>query len=172
MVIFNWEQTSKRNTYPEYEYGLINTIISLNHLFDWTLKDEEIISESGKDNCLKLLNPYEPSDKIPRDFNPYYKKRTFPSTNPYQFTIRLLANKAKHFKKVPIVKGKKGPICSVSGTFGAGDDDSYSGYFTQYKYVVEINGRDEDVSDVISTTIDTWKKFFSDENNYLDKDFI
>ncbi|WP_429236140.1 hypothetical protein [Aeromonas salmonicida] len=150
-------------SHPEYDFLLFNLVVSLNHLFDWFLK-ENSISEHTKSKCIIKFNPFISLDDIPSDFKGYYKKlNAFPPLNEFQEVIRKLCNKAKHFKKKTIESQGKNYTC------GAGDDsvecgnpEIVCGTFNHYLYFVEISGEDINLEALISKHLIDWECFLND----------
>ncbi len=148
------------SVHPDYDYTLFNIVLSLNHLFEWYLKDKDVV-DTRKNECISLLNPFNDLTKVSYDFKELYDSlKTFPKTNKYQEVIRLLCNKAKHFKKRNLEKQEK-HYTSVCGspTMAAGGEFAYCGAYDHYLYYVEIKGQDIDLITIINTLINTWIDF-------------
>ena len=146
------------DTHPEYDYAMFDVVVSLNHLFEWFLKDKTI-PEQERLKCIKEFNPFQSPYDVSSDFKKLYKKLDlFPKTNEPQLNIRLLCNKAKHFKKTQIeTQGKN--ILSTAGNMYAGNVNSVAAYFERYKYSVDINGTTEDLQELMEKLINQWSEF-------------
>jgi len=154
-----WENNQLRNcsTHPEYDYILLNIIFAMNHIFEWYLKDIEL-SDGKKLECIKLFNPYSETD-YPCEFKTLYKKLVdYPNVNEYQKTIRLLCNKAKHFKTAIIERQEKHFISSF-GNSRFSENGSSFGSFDHYSYFVEINSNNVDLLKLISSQLSKWEEF-------------
>ena len=70
----------KCNSHPDYDFLLFNVILSMNHLFEWFLKDDSV-SQDKKLECIKSFNPYSERGKVSRDFTSLYGQlEDFPKT--------------------------------------------------------------------------------------------
>lgn len=86
-------------TYIRIIISFFNIILSMNHLFEWFLKDENV-PQDKKMGCIKIFNPYRTEDNVSRDFKSIYSQLDdFPEVNRSQELIRELCDKAKHLKK-------------------------------------------------------------------------
>ncbi len=89
---------------PRDSYTLFNLVLTLNHLFDWAVKDERI-DERVRMNCVREFNPYNVGQISDAENNfPIYRHHSlmpFPPTNPQQWLIRQVANRVKHLKASP-----------------------------------------------------------------------
>ena len=140
--------------HPDYDHLLFNVVLSVNHLFEWFVKDKKV-SEPIKLECIKLFNPYSSPYDVSGDFKYLYRKLTdFPKLNNEQSVIRQLCNKAKHFKKTEIEKQERNDI-SVAGVMRCGDP---LGAF-HYIYTVENDGKDELLTELLKSNLDQWDRF-------------
>ena len=145
--------------HPDYDHLLFNVVLSVNHLFEWFVKDKKV-SEPIKLECIKLFNPYSSPYDVSGDFKYLYRKLTdFPKPNKEQLVIRQLCNKAKHFKRTEIEKQEKTDI-SVAGVMACGD---HLGAY-HYIYTVEIEGNDELLNEVLKVNLARWDKFIKGKN--------
>ncbi len=145
---------------PEYDYILLNIILGMNHLFEWYLKDENI-DEKLRLQCVERFNPFVSPNDVSSNFKSSYKKiDKFPPTNAHQEVARKLCNKAKHFKKKDIEKKDKHHT-AVDGsiTMQDGGPLASDGAFSHYIYTVEVGGKDQDVSQIMSLLLDDWVSF-------------
>ncbi len=155
----NWEHDQLRNcsTHPEHDFILFNIILAMNHLFEWFLKESEI-SNDAKLECIKVFNPYCKADNLHEFKKLYDQIAAHPNVNEYQKTIRMLCNRAKHFKKKPIEKQKKNFTSSFGNVRFSKTGTSWGG-FDHYLYVVEINNKEIDLSELISIQLGHWNSF-------------
>ncbi len=86
---------------PSDSYTLFNLVLTLNHLFEWVVNDEDI-REEGRIECVKQFNPYREEQRKEAERSiPIYKMYSFhpfPQTNPQQWLTR---HRAKHLKASP-----------------------------------------------------------------------
>ncbi|MFT5849152.1 hypothetical protein [Psychroserpens sp.] len=158
---FELEKLQNCSTHPDYDFILFNIVIGLNHLFDWYLKEEDL-TEEQKINCINSFNPYQSLDRVSREFKSLYRKiENFPQINAYQESIRDLSNKAKHFNKTQIIEKQDRNYTVTCGSPLAtcGNDKAVSGGFDHYIYSIKINGSDENLQQVISALIISWRGF-------------
>jgi hypothetical protein len=143
--------------HPEYDFILFNLVLGLNHLFEWYLLDEDT-PETAKHICIQRLNPFEPGDRIPRDFNQLYDGiQSFPEMNHHQQAIRQLSNKAKHFKKTEVEHSSKNYTCGCGEPgMECGEPGALAGAFNHYVYSVNIQGSDVGLLAVATALIDEW----------------
>ena len=146
--------------HPEYQYLIFNIVISLNHLFEWFMKNNQVIDENKK-NCIKNFNPYKSSDDVNKDFMKFYDELDeFPPINEYQLLIRKLCNKAKHFNIRPIEERKKQDItCAGESSMNCGEISAVCGNFVYSYFVHNDNGDDICIKSLISEQIVKWKIF-------------
>jgi len=145
-------------SHPEYDYAMFDAVLSLNHLFEWFLKDKTIL-EPKRLECIKLFNPFQSYNEVSGDFKKLYTKlNIFPEANNFQYNIRLLCNKAKHFKKTTIETQERNTL-SVAGNMYAGNANAVAGYFKRYKYSIDINGSIEDLQELMEKLILQWSEF-------------
>lgn len=143
--------------HPDYDYLLFNITVSINHLFEWCIRDEEL-DEEKRLECIRRFNPYESRDDVARDFEKLYRKLSiFPDVNEKQLVVRQLCNKAKHFKKTGIEKQTRNEI-AVCGVMCCGDR---LGQF-HYQYDVEINKSDIKLNTVLAEIHNEWESFMSE----------
>jgi len=145
-------------THPEYDYSMFDSVLSLNHLFEWYLKDDSIPDVKRLD-CIKRFNPFQSFDKVSRDLKKYYKKiSSFPDINKNQKYIRLLCNKGKHFKKT-VIETQERNILATCGNMYAGNITAVASYFERYKYSVEVDGKTFDIQHMIEDLLEQWVFF-------------
>lgn|GEM_PF-2626760 len=144
-------------SHPDYDYLLFNVTVSVNHLFEWCIRDKNL-DENIRLECVKRFNPYETPYDVPRDFHGLYKKiETFPVVNEEQLVIRQLCNKAKHFKKTNVETQSRKNI-SVCGVMRCGDRLCQF----HYQYDVEISNSEKKLNVVLSEMLDKWGTFINE----------
>lgn len=152
---------SKCKSHPEYDYLVFNLVISLNHLFEWFLKDEKI-NDDAKIQCIKKFNPFQEGN-VNSDFRHLYRKAIdidSPKINQYQLVLRRLCNNAKHFKNTKIeVQNKHYTCCAGDPHMVAGSPDAVAGNFDHYSYLVEINDVQINLEEIIQVQLDNWINF-------------
>ena len=152
------------NLHPDYDFLLFNIILSMNHLFEWFLKDENV-PQDKKMGCIKIFNPYRTEDNVSRDFKSIYSQLDdFPEVNRSQELIRELCNKAKHFKKknVEVQDGNYIVECG-NESMECGNPDTVCGGFDHYIYFVEVDGDQKNLEVLISSLINKWSDFVENE---------
>lgn len=161
------DELNQCSTHPEYDYALFNIVVGMNHLYEWYLKDREFSLER-KLKCVETFNPYSslrvvPSDLKKLDENLYAKCASFPKLDVNQVAIRGLCNKAKHCKTEPQEVQIKN-YTSVVGAkhMQAGEPEAECGGFDHYIYIVEIDGIDENLEELVKTQLKKWLPFFRD----------
>lgn len=143
--------------HPDYDYLLFNITVSVNHLFEWFIRDNNL-NEDIRLECIRKFNPYENPYVVTRDFHNLYKMLpTFPELNERQLVIRQLCNKAKHFKRTDIERQSKKNI-SVSGEMRCGDQ---LGAF-HYQYYVKIANSDKRLDIVLTEILNEWELFINE----------
>ena len=134
-----------------YEYKLLNLILSLNHLYDWVVKDENL-SADIRNQCERLFWPY--SDRS--------------NYNTKQYLIRKLSNRGKHFKQA---ENDPGQGTELQNAFCAGMPDAIAGNAfareTKIFLYVEHDGVKYDVESLIKELFDEWKSFL-EEKDYIE----
>jgi hypothetical protein len=165
----DWKQL--HNSDPEEKtYAMFNLIMTLNHLFDWVLKDQNISFEK-KIRCIRAFNPYKSMEKVSPDFKEFYDQLPErPPTRTEQYLVRSLSNKAKHLLQTPSTE-------SVTNTvyLGAGSPDAYCNgpkAFAGFHeiivtHVVGDDGEDYDLKDICTTLIHDWGDFFRAESLFV-----
>jgi hypothetical protein len=157
---FELQRLQNCRCHPDYDYLLFNITVSINHLFEWCIKDSSL-DEQSKLECIKKFNPYERPNDVPGALkNLYNKIPNFPVVNEKQLLIRQLCNKAKHFKKVEIEKQSKNNI-SESGVMQSGDQ---LGAF-HYRYHVEVQQNDVKLDDLLLEIRVEWESFINENGS-------
>jgi hypothetical protein len=115
----DWKQLA--NSDPKKKsYALFNLVMTLNHLFDWFLKDPGV-SQRRKLRCIQAFNPYK--KKASPDLKRLFEKLpTFPQKNINQYLVRCVCNKAKHAKLTPALSRSE-----VTAFIGTGDPRAFAG---------------------------------------------
>ncbi|MFK3872617.1 hypothetical protein [Pseudoalteromonas rhizosphaerae] len=154
------EELKSCSEHPKYDHLIFNIVFSINHLFEWYLKDSNI-SDDLKLQCINKFNPFDNYQNVAPGVKGFYQTEgIFPTTNIPQKTIRKLCNNAKHFNATPIEKQDKNYTCLAgSGAMEAGEPLAQAGQFDHYTYSVEINGIEEDLVGLLSRQIDEWNAF-------------
>ena len=156
------EELTSCSEHPKYDHLIFNIVFSLNHLFEWYLKDSNI-SDTSKLQCINKFNPFDSFQNTARGLRAFYPAESdFPETNVFQKNIKKLCNNAKHFNSTPIEKQGKNYICVAGSDFmEAGEPLAQSGQFDHYTYSVGINGIDVDLVDLLRRQISEWDRFLS-----------
>lgn len=163
--VFEFNKLKEETNNPEYDYALFNIILTLNHLFEWYILDNSIC-ENRKIECIKIFNPYEKLEYVPRHLEKIYKKiRTYPNENKNQTNIRKLSNDAKHFKQLKLEKQSKN-YTSVFGSFQFGPQNQF-GSFDHYIYFVKINEININLEDIIESLLNLWSNFITQDSDAL-----
>lgn len=140
---------------PEYEYHAFNLIVGLNHLFEWAFKEG---SYERKVACFARFNPFD--GKVSCDFKGILSEFKEPcKVNSYQMTIRQLCNSAKHFKKKETFKPKANVIATM-GSLHMGSEVAFMGAASHYSYLVDVDGIDVDISELLKFQVEAWNDFF------------
>jgi hypothetical protein len=150
------------NKLEQNDYYLVfNVLVSINHLFDWVLNNDNIPIER-KERCIKLFNPYENKNEF-GNFRKYYQKiNEGIEINTNQQIIKALCNNLKHFKK----RNKYGDVdenkkyLAVSGNIVCGGANAIAGYYEEYTFIVKSdNGKEIDLIELLRDAINEWEKF-------------
>ncbi len=147
-------QLQNCSLHPEYDFAIVNLVLSMNHIYEWCLLDEDIGAEQ-KQECVRRFNPYSPNDNLPRDLKKKYPENEFPQVNLYQEALRSLSNKAKHFKKkrVEIQTPNYTALCGEE-SMQCGELATTCGAFDHYLYFVEIDDRDVGLEQMLSDQLE------------------
>lgn len=166
---YDWKQLS--NSEPRIKsYAMFNLVTTLNHIFDWVVKDEDV-SEDRRLLCITLFNPYKTAKSVSSDFKELYDRLPeFPPTNTEQYLIRSLCNKAKHLLQTPSTEAVTNTIY-----FGAGHPEMYCGgpkAFTGYHesiitHSLEHDGKMHDVKVLCETLMCDWQEYFRTERMFF-----
>lgn len=70
---YNIGRLSLCDNHPEYDYAMFDAVLNLNHLFEWFLKDKDIL-EQKKLECIKIFNSFQSPYDVSGDFKKLYKK--------------------------------------------------------------------------------------------------
>jgi hypothetical protein len=159
----------KSNSEKEICYSIHNAITSINHIFDWILSNDAISYEYKK-LCFIEFNTYKEDEKKGKDYKIYFQADLFPERNDNQFIIRELCNNYKHYKVKKIEMTNKKANSAQLGTTCLGGSNAYTGYYENYKYVVDFEGKEIIIPDIIKNGIDEWKLFLSDNTNLITGD--
>lgn len=146
--------------HPNYDFLVFNIILSMNHLFEWFLKDENI-PQDKKIGCIKTFNPYRTENNVSRDFKSIYGQlEDFPEVNRSQELIRELCNKAKHFTKKKIeVQDRNYTVECGYESMECGNPDAVCGEFDHYIYFVEVDGNQMNLELLMACLINRWAGF-------------
>ena len=150
--------------YIEYSYDLLNLIFSLNHLYEWYIKDKDIPNEK-RDICIETFFPYENGESIGiKEVENYLKERKL-ETNTKQFLIRKVCNNTKHFLRRdndPDQKMQKNfTACAGSGVYaGTG---RCAGEYDKYNYYLEHNDQKYDLLEILDKLMAEWEEFLAEE---------
>ena len=140
---------------PECEYHAFNLVVGLNHLFEWAFKEGDF---ERKVSCFARFNPFQ--DEVSRDFKEVLSVFKEPcKVNPYQMTIRQLCNGAKHFKKKANYQSKRN-VTAVMGSLHMGSEVAAMGAFSHYSYLVDIDGTDVEILELLKVQVEAWSDFF------------
>lgn len=146
--------------HPRYDYLLFNLVTTVNHLFEWYLKDGSVDGERKK-ACIRLLNPYSCKGRVPEELKEICSK-TWDSAavNLKQEAIRKLSNKSKHFKKREQSKVQRERYPAVCGELAmqCGEPTAVCAYL----YEVQIGEYDQwsNLVIVLGELLDEWRAFF------------
>jgi hypothetical protein len=146
-------------------YSIFNTILDINHLFDWVLKNDNY-EEDYKRECVKIFNGYTDIKSIPYDFREHYDKNNFPQINNNQKLIRDICNNLKHYKikkHTPDVTEKKQylSVCSNKNMV-CGNRKAVCGYYEEYQFILKDNNANEiDVYKLLQNILDEWDMFLT-----------
>ncbi|MDD5587418.1 MAG: hypothetical protein PHY92_10785, partial [Alphaproteobacteria bacterium] len=117
-------------------YDLFNFLCTIEHLHDWTEKDGSILKTDIPDNRAGTLN-----------------------------VVRLLCNRAKHFKKVRTdQKGKVGetaPDTCVKKGYGMGRFGVGLYGVGEPSYTVDVEGTETHVLQICKEAMAIWEKFMA-----------
>jgi len=146
MCRHNYRLFSNKEDNKHYEYKLLNLILSLNHLYDWVIKDENL--------SLYIRNQCE------KKFYPYSDRSNF---NTKQYLVRKLSNRGKHFKQV---ENDPSQGVELQKAFCADMPDAIAGNAfsreTRMFHYVEHDDVKYDVESLCKELFDEWKFFFED----------
>ena len=111
--------------------------------------------------CIETFNPFNSPYDVSGDFKQLYRElKDFPKPDLYQVTIRKLCNKAKHFKINKIEQQDKNYTAICGGVnMQCGNPNAACGAFDHYLYYVEIEGKDINLSNILSAQIEKWTAF-------------
>jgi NADH:ubiquinone oxidoreductase subunit len=144
-------------------YALFDMLITINNLFEWTLKYYNEDEEKRK-KCIIMFNPYLENDKIPYAYKSDYRSMPSLKPNEAQYIIRKIVNNIKHYE-VKVVNTKEGKTnCAQAGQVYAGGFNAFAGYY-ELTFLVTIkdennNDISHDLLSLLETLIDKWKSFF------------
>ncbi len=157
------------NKYENFGYNLFNLVCTLNHLFDWFLMDD--VDENIKVKCIIKFNPYDIEEiekkkkKKKENFNTidalYFKTNYNVLFNTNQFLVRKLCNKAKHFKRLPLLNTEREYTSTLNG-FSLGQ--SSLGSFKNDSYYVNHQNFDYNIEIIVDELMNEWKSFLSENN--------
>ena len=166
---YDWKQLSNSDP-SKKSYAVFNLITTLNHMFDWVVRDEDV-SEGKRLLCITLFNPYKAAKSVGADFKELYEKLPeLPTTNTEQYLVRSLCNKAKHLLHAPSTESVENTIY-----FGAGHPEMYCGgpkarvgyHEIIITHTVEDGGNVHDVKVVCETLMNDWQDFFRKEGLFF-----
>ncbi len=152
------------NLHPNYDFLLFNIILSMNHLFEWFLKDENV-PQDKKMGCINMFNPYRTKNNVSKDFLCIYGQLDdFPKVNRSQELIRELCNKAKHFIKKNIEVQDRNYIVECGDeSMECGNPDAVCGGFDHYIYFVEVDGDQKNLEVLMACLINRWSDFVEND---------
>jgi hypothetical protein len=156
-------------------YSIFNTLVSLDHLLDWVLNNDEL-TEEYKLNCFNRFNPYKESSKCP--FSEYKKIFPFPNYNHRQEIIRDLCNNLKHYKifkkENENINYRKEAVKDIAeqkinvaqaGTMCARafPSPSCAGYYDYHFIIVDLSQEETniDIITLFEKSISEWDEFLS-----------
>jgi hypothetical protein len=139
-------------------YAIIDTIITINHVFDWVMNSD--IHRDKKVRCFELFNPYENKEQA-KKYCEYFGS-TF-KTNDGQSIIRGLSNNFKHYE----IKKMDMSECKVNvaqaGMMCAGQRIAVAGYYELSFVVTDLRtDKKYNILDVIQNSLNQWDDFLSD----------
>ena len=103
-------------------YALFDLVSTLNHMWEWFLKDETI-DIAQRVECARRFNPYEYRKWVPREFMDFYETLCpFPPKNELQSLVRMICNRAKHATNKPKLSTIK-----TEAYLGGGDPRAFMG---------------------------------------------
>ncbi len=129
----------------EKEYAVINAIFDLNAIFDYLLKNDDILDE------IKASAVYEfyPYDK-PGKYKKYYRNED-PQKDEFQYIIRSLANNTKHFIKKEVREEYIGESGALLGDMMLGEKSLGVGFW----YMVDEHW----IEDILIMQKNRWAEF-------------
>jgi hypothetical protein len=143
-------------------YSIFNSVVTINHLFEWVLYYVHYDTNIKK-ICVNKFNPFIDAKTIPANFKLYYDTANFPKTNDDQRLIRKISNGFKHFKIQAEfnIEEKKHYIGCDSPFMVAGNEKSVCGYYESYHFEIEDGGIKKNVCRILKQLIGQWDDFFN-----------
>ncbi len=162
---FELEKIKRLDSYPQYDYNLMNLIFDLNHLLEWYLKDKKE-SKKSKIKCVNTFNPFKSPYDVSSDFKPIFRNfNNFPTINIKQFLVRQLRNSVKHFKNNIGQKKEKNYI-AVCGSEKAVCGSISCGEFNRFNYFIENESSSYNIESLCRELIAEWEQFIKLQNDY------
>lgn len=158
---------AKQKINYDYSYILFNLVCTLNHLYEWFLKDNNV-KKPDKYKCINIFNYYTPNQikeiknniKKKDIISKLYKNLTsMPKVNKNQLIVRELCNKAKHFSKKPKIDNKEEFIAFCGGEKAV--CDYMFANQSEIVYFVVYNNQEFIIENICFELINKWKDFLN-----------
>ncbi|MDR0506784.1 MAG: hypothetical protein LBH32_08235 [Dysgonamonadaceae bacterium] len=154
----NTRISNNKSSEQNMVYALFDTIITINHLFDWVMQNKD---ENVKKECINSFNPFENIEQAGKDYKKYFSENSFPDTNISQSIIRGLSNNFKHYKVSKLNLSETKINVAQAGLMCAGQTSAVAGY---YEITFEVkdcrNNQIYDLLSLLNVNLKRWEEFF------------
>jgi hypothetical protein len=138
-------------------YAIIDTIITINNLFEWAMNSD--IHRDKKARCFKLFNPYE-NKKQAKKYYEYFSPIFH--TNDDQCIIRGLSNNFKHYEIKKLDMSECKVNVAQAGMTYAGQRIAVAGYYELSFVVTDLRtDKKYNILEIIQNSLSQWDDFLS-----------